>query len=790
VIPPLELTPRVAALHEEVRSARPALCSERAVLVTRFCRRRANRKRPAVLVRAGALAHVLRNKRVTIHPGELLVGNYTAHRVGGGLLPELHGVAMLEDLHAFPRRAVNPLTVAPDDRRLLLREVLPFWATRMLPLHALPKWETPRFLREQLSPTSYLINETGGVSHVVPDYAGLLRRGTAGLSEEAAARLAETPPGSDAAHFLEAVRVVCDGLEAFAAAYAREAGRLAGAEGDPARRAELEAIAAACARVPAGPARTFQEALQAILLAQIALNLESLDHSVCPGRLDQVLAPFYDADVEAGRLTREAAFELLGCFAVKLCEIVPVYSRRLTRLHGGLSNGQVVVVGGTDAEGRDATHGVSWLLLELMDRLRTRQPNYHARLHAGSPPAWRARCAAVLAGGAASPALYNDEVIVPLLVGRGVQEAHARDYAAVGCVEPVPVGRAFYSTDAALFNVPLCLELALNGGRRFGRRRRTGAATPPPADCGSAEEVLALFRRQLEHGIRRLLHDLRAVERANARRHPTPLTSALLDGCLEAARDASAGGTRYNGSGVQGVGVVEVGDSLAALDAVVFRERRATLADVVAACRRGFSGDEALRARLRRAPKYGNDDPAADRWTGRVLEAYADCLQAEDNTRGGRYAAGFYSVTAHVAFGEVVGALPSGRTGGEPFSSGLSPSNGADRRGPTATLLSCASLPLARAENGANFNLKLAPWLVAGEEGPAALEALIAGGFSAGNMQLQVNVVDPQVLMEARAHPGRHPGLVVRVSGYSAYFDDLSPAVQQEIIDRTLAESG
>jgi formate C-acetyltransferase len=782
----LALSQRVRALHEEVLAGPPALCAERALLVTRYFRGGRDRHEPMVVRKAGALGQVLRQKQVRIYPRELLVGCITTHRVGGGLFPELHGVAMLEDLFRFERRGVNPLRLSRRDRWRLLVEVLPYWLPRFLAVRARPPRGTLRFLADQLAPTFYLINETGGVSHFVPNYQGLLTRGTEGYRAEASARLAELAPGSEAAQFLRAVQVVCDGLEAFADGYRREALAQAAREPDPLRRQELRRIAEVCARVPRHPARSFHEGLQSILFAQIALNLESLDNAVSPGRLDQILYPLYARGLASATLTPEEAFELLGCFAVKLCEIVPAFSERLTRFHGGLFNGQAVVVGGTDAQGRDATNELSYLFLELMDELRTRQPNYHARLHPGSPRQYRARIARALAAGAISPALYNDGAIVPVLRAQGIPEADARDYATVGCVEPVAAGRSFRSTDAALFNLPLCLELALNRGRRFGWRRRIGAATPPAEACASTEDLIALFRVQLELAVARLLADLAAIEAANARWHPTPLTSTLIEGCLEAARDATAGGARYNASGIQGVGAVEVGDSLAAVEEVVFRGRHATLRELVEACRAGFRGGEALRERLRRAPKYGNDDPAADGYTARVMELFARCLARRANTRGGPYLAGFYSVTAHQAFGEVVGALPSGRLGGEPFSSGLSPGSGADHRGPTAALRSAAGLPLRLAGNGVNFNLQLAPWLLAGPEGPDRLRALVDGAFAAGCMQMQVNVLDPRVLIEARDHPGRHPGLIVRVSGYSAYFDDLSPAMKQEIIARML----
>jgi len=782
----IEPTDRVRRLHETVRSTRPAVSAERALLVTRYFRRRENRGKPTVIQKAEALAEVLRRKRVVIYPQELLVGCPTPYRVGGEIYPELHGVAVLEDLSRFEHRDVNPFFVAPDDRRRLRREVLPFWLGRFMAIRVRPLSRALRFVHEQLNPKLHLINETGGISHFVPDYGALLSEGTEGFRRRVGERLKRgvTEPSED--QFLRALCILCDGLDGFAAGYRDEALRLVETEPDPQRRRELEDIAAACAHVPRLPARSFREALQALLFVQIALNLESLDNSVSPGRLDQILWPYYRNDLAAGRMDAGAAFELLGCFAVKLCEIVPIFCDRITRFHGGLFNGQVVVVGGTDRQGADATNELTYLFLELMDRLRTRQPNYHARVHSGSPAPYRARIAAALGAGSVSPALYNDAVIVPLLQSRGVAEEDARDYANVGCVEPVAAGKSFFSTDAALFNVPLCLELALNRGRRFGHRRRLGVATPAVEDCGSIEDVLQLFRTQLEHAMTGLLDDLSTIEEANARWHPTPLTSLLLDGCVERARDATWGGARYNGSGVQGVGVVEVGDSLTAIETVVFRERHASMTELVRACRESFAGHERLRARLCKAPKYGNDDPFADGFVGRVMALFRAFLDGKSNTRGGAYAAGFYSVTAHQPFGQVVGALPSGRMAGTPFCNGISPGNGRDRGGPTAALRSQAALPLHLADNGVNFNLKLDPWVGGSGGSPSPLQGLIDGAFAAGCMQMQVNVLSPDILIDARDHPGRYPGLLVRVSGYSAYFDDLSPAMKQEIIERTL----
>ncbi|MBI4699750.1 MAG: glycyl-radical enzyme activating protein [Deltaproteobacteria bacterium] len=773
-----EFSPRVWRLRQAVQQSPPAICPERALLVTEYFRRHARSSEPMVLQKAEALRHVLRRRRAQIYDDELLVGSFSSKRVGGSIFPELHGVAVMEDLLAFRRREVNPLAIEPAEILALATRVLPYWSTRFLALRAFPLPRALRFVGDQLGAKRYLINETGGISHFVPDYRRLLALGTSGIAAQA--QSAEASTGDDEKRtFYRAVTIACEGIEELAAPYARLAREQAlGASAE--RRSELVRIAEICERVPRLPARGLHEALQSLLFAQIALNLESLDNAVCPGRLDQLLYPYFRTDVAAGRLSTEEARELVGCFTVKMSEIVPVFSRRITRFHGGMFNGQVVVVGGTDEHGADATNELTWIFLDAMDRLRMRQPNYHARVHRHSPPEYLGRLAAMLQDGSAAPSLMNDEVVVPMLVARGTALEHARDYSPVGCVEPAACGATFGSTDAALVNLPLCLERALGTAPGGARGRRA-------EEHGSIEELVEAFARQVEHLVAELVEDLHAVERANARLHPTPLTSALLRGCLESGRDASAGGAAYNGSGVQAVGVADVADSLAAAGDVVYRRRICDLAALREALRRDFAGAEALRGHLLRAPKYGNGDAGADAVAARVMQIFAAALGRHRNTRGGEYWAGFYSVTAHRAFGETVGALPSGRLAGRPLASGLSPASGVERFGPTAALGSTARIGAGRfARNGVNVNLKLDAATLAGERGGRALDGLVRGYFAQGGMQLQVNVLDPALLVEARDHPGRHPWLLVRVSGYSAYFDDLSPAMKQEIIERTL----
>ena len=770
---------RVWRLRQQVQEAEPAICAERALLVTEYFKDRKNRKKPMLIQKAEALAHILGKRRARIHDDELLVGCFSSKRVGGSLLPELHGVAIMEDLARFQTREVNPLRLGTREKWALATRVMPFWSTRFLALKAFPLPRAMGFIKDQLTARRYLINETGGISHIVPDYATLLALGTRGLAADARQRARDADGDSRRQEFYRAVQIVCQGLEQLAAGYAQQARRLA-QTGDAQLRAHYQELERVCQRVPAAPARTLHEAFQSLLFAQIAINLESLDNSVCPGRLDQILYRYYLADVEAGRLDAAGARELVGCFTVKMSEIVPVFSRRITRFHGGLFNGQVVVVGGTDSEGRDATNELTWIFLDAMDALRMRQPNYHARVHSRSPPEYLERIADMLRDGSAAPSLINDDVVVPMLEGRGTHLEHARDYSPVGCVEPVACGKTLGSTDAALVNLPLCLERAL--GTRHG-----GAFAAPLAADETMEALVGRLRGQVQHLVDRLVDDLSAIERANARMHPTPLTSMLLSGCLEAGVDSTSGGALYNGSGVQGVGVVDVADSLTAVDEVVFGRRLCDLAELVAALRADFEGYGWLRGHLLGAPKFGNNNARADANVDLVMGIFADALGRHQNTRGGDYWAGFYSVTAHHAFGQHVGALPSGRGAGLPLCNGLSPANGHDRLGPTAALSSVASLDLARrARNGVNVNLKIQRDALEGEGGVAALAGLVRGYFSSGGMQVQANVLDPSVLQEARDNPDLHPWLLVRVSGYSAYFNDLSPEVKQDIIDRSL----
>ena len=584
------------------------------------------------------------------------------------------------------------------------------------------------------------------------------------------------------------MRIALEGLAVYASRLADEAERKARTEADPARREELAEMARVLRKVPAGPAQTFREALQSLWLTHLAVLLESLNSAISFGRMDQYLYPYYRKDIEEGRLTREEARELLASFAAKAVEHVFLLSERISQYHGGYLVVQALIVGGMDREGNDATNDLTHLFLEVMEDYGLRDPNFQVRVHAGSPPDYLRRVAEVARRGNGMPALFFDEAIVSALAAKGYPVEEARDYGVVGCVELSLPGKSFFSTDAGLFNLPLCLELALNRGRRFGHRWRMGAATPDPASFKDMDQVLEAFEAQVGLMVERMIGDFGYIEKGNRDYHPTPYSSMLVEGCIESGRDLTEGGALYNSSGIQGVGVADVADSLAALDEVVFRKNSYKMSEVVEALRADFQGDPAydrIRAELRRAPKFGNDNPLPDGYADLVVSIFDRALSRYRNTRGGPYVPGFYSVTCHVAFGRRVGALPSGRRAGETLASSLGPANGCDSKGPTAVLCSVAGLDHDRMPNGYALNLRFDPVNLAGEEGLGKMVALIEAFDAQGGMELQFNVVDPETLADARRHPGKYPGLVVRVAGYCAYFDDLPDAVKDEIISRT-----
>jgi len=769
---------RFQRIKQQLFSEPVYLCSERAELITTFFKKYNDTSDPVIIQKAKAFRFLLQKKSVQVFEDELIAGNVGCFRKSAIIQPELSGVFGCQELLWIDRRPTTPFKISWKNRLRLMGKVLPYWLFRNMVFRAFYPF-LGRFLRyaaDQLHAKYYLINEAGGIGHFIPNYPKMLNLGVEGYLKTIQER-----EGS----FYSAVRIVCEGLLDYAHRLASEANRLTTACMDPIRAAELKEMARICRKVPRKPADTLHEALQSLWLTHLSVCLEGINSAISFGRVDQYLYPYFQKDMLSGRTTSVRAKELLLCFSAKTTEHVFLLTQNLSQYHGGYLVVQAAIIGGVDTQGNDAVNDLTYLFLDVMEESGLRDPNYQVRIHKDSPGAYLQRAAEVARKGNGVPAFFCDEAVIDSLVAHEYPIEIARDYGIVGCVEQALPGKSFLSTDAALFNLPVCLELALNQGKRFNSRRRIGAATQDPGTFRNMDEVMAAFREQVTHMVDRMIGDLVIIEQGNREFHPTPFSSMLVEGSLETGRDVTAGGALYNGSGIQGVGVADTVDSLAAIQELVFQKGDLSLDSVLAAVREDFKDTPVVRAQLAHASKFGNNRAAPDAFAGQVVRIFHDALARHTNTRKGSYVPGFYSSTSHVAFGEKTGALPSGRMAGEPFAASLGAVNGSDRLGPTALLNSVSGIDAAMAPNGYALNLRFDPNMVAGERGTNLLSSLVTGFFESGGMELQFNILDPQQLEDARNHPGRYPDLVVRVAGYCAYFDDLPDKVKLEIISRT-----
>ena len=772
---------RVDRLRERFLRGQREVCVERARYLTESYRQTEGQL--AVLRQARAFEHILGCMSVRIEPDELLVGNVTGKPLGAGVYPEGIAGRILGELPNLARRDCNTFAIAPDDERELVESILPYWRGKTTEDRARELWSpavTANF--EKVAP--FIFTELAGIGHMLVNHQRVLERGLLAVIEEASRKRQEARDKAQR-DFYEAAEIAGRAVISWANRYADEAQRLANTATDS-RRDELLAIAEACRRVPAQPARTFQEALQSILFMHYATQIESWDSAISVGRMDQFLYPVYRAEMDAGRLSRDRALELLACFYIKLSHAIPLFDADVTLAFSGLTNFANTVIGGVDGEGNDATNDLSYLMLEAMKRVRTPQPNFGVRLHKQAPRAFRDAVVQAVADGIGNLQLFNDEVVIASLTNRGVPLQEARDYGIIGCVEQAVPGKSFTSSDAALLNLPLCLELALNNGRGRLFADQLGLPTGDSRSFTGIEDVIGAFRAQVEYLVDQMVEALAGLAQAHAERRPLPLASSLTDDCLTGGLDLTAGGARYNFTGVQGVGVATVADSLAAIDRLVFDQKRTTMAELLAALDTDFEGRESLRQMLlNKAPRYGNDEDDADRFARLAVEIYCRAVEKHRNQRGGWYSPGLYSVTTHIAFGLMVGATPDGRQAGQPLSQGVSPAQGRDRRGPTAALKSVAKLDHTLVSNGLALVQMLSLGASARKDATGVLGGLLEAYFALGGQELQWNLVDRATLIAAQQNPDAYRGLVVRVAGYSALFTDLNRVVQDELIART-----
>ena len=791
----LSRTERLKERHFSLIS-NPELSIERAKYVTESYKE--TEGEPEIIRRAKAIKNVLAKISVNIWPDELIVGSYNGKELGGAFYPDANSRLSIEiEQDLIDDREQDPFSLSPADLREAKEDIIPYWRGRTLEDHARERWSEEVNDRVNMIGTGIIFTEVQGIGHIVLNYQKVLKVGLNGIIKEIDGYLSlkEDHKGRD---FYDAAKISCRAVIDFAERYAEKAQDLMREEKDEGRRKELEEIARICRKVPAKPAETFYEALQSIYFVNIIARIEDYEASVSIGRLDQILYPYYKGDMEKSRLSREEAQTLLECLYLKLSSITLLLDDIAELAFGGYTTWTNAVVGGIDENGNDATNELSFLALDAREHICLHQPNFGVRLHGGTDPRFFDRVSRSMATGKGKIQVFNDEIIIPLFEEQGITHEDATNYGIIGCVElgSVP-GKSFNSADAALFDLPYCLSLALNRGKNdvlspFRGGGQMGLVTKDPNEFKSIDDVIDAYREQLNYLVALFAEGLEGFAESYAEYHPLPFISSITEDCLKEGKDVTWGGAKYNFTSIQGVGLANVADSLAAIDKLVFKEKKITMDDLVDAIEKNFEGYEPLRQMLiNRAPKYGNDDDEVDKYAKRVVEIFSDAWKGHSpDYRGGKYIIGLYAATTNLTFGMGDPAFPSGRMYGEPLSVGITPTQGMNTSGPTAALKSAAKIDYKLVGNGGALNLKFNPSSFKGEEGVKRFSSLLKTYFEIGGIHLQCNMVDRKTLLAAKERPEEYKDLIVRPAGYSVYFVQLAPMAQDDIISRTEYQEG
>ena len=783
----MAMTERVRRLRQESLEARATVSLERARLMTEFCRRE-HRLVSAPLRRALAFRYLLESKAIHIGEGELIVGERGPAPKATPTYPEVC-CHTLEDLDVLDGREKIPFAVSEEARRIQKEEIIPFWQGRtirdLIFREMSPEWKAAY---EAGVFTEFMEQRAPG--HTVLDDK-IYRKGLLDLIAEIQDNLESLDFLNDPEAYrkreqLRAMEVVAEALIHYARRHALRARELAEETGDEERRRELLQVARVCEHVPGHPPRDFWEALQMYWFVHVGVitELNTWD-AFNPGHLDQHLEPFYRKGLEEGTLTREDAEELLQCLWVKFNNHPAPPKVGVTAEESATyTDFAQINTGGLRPDGSDAVGEVTYLILDVIQEMRLLQPSSSVQLSKKSPDRFLKRAGKIVATGFGQPSFFNADAIVQELVRQGKTVEDARAGGSSGCVEVGAFGKENYNL-TGYFNLPKVLELTLNRGVDPRTGKRVGKDVGDPSSWGSFPELMEAFRAQLRHLIQVKVRGNNVIERIWAEHIPSPFLSLVIDDCIRKGKDYHDGGARYNTSYIQGVGLGTVTDALTALKYQVFEREAVSMVDLLDSLEADFRGREKLRlALLERTPKYGNDDDYADDVMREVFEAYFQAVEGRPNTKGGRYHINLLPTTVHIYFGSVVGATSDGRKGRTPLSEGISPVQGMDRRGPTAVLKSAGKMDHLRT-GGTLLNQKLSPGLLDSSGGLEKWVHLVRSYFRMDGHHVQFNVVDVDTLRAAQAHPEQYRDLIVRVAGYSDYFCDLSPALQDEIIART-----
>jgi formate C-acetyltransferase len=824
---------RIPQLVAHLFEKTPEVESARAVLITESYKQTENE--PMVIRRAKAFAHILENIPIVIRPLELIVGSTTIAPHSCQTYPEFSYEWLESEFETLETRSADPFHISERAKKELL-EADKYWKGKTSSELATAYMEPETLLameHNMFTPGNYFYN---GVGHVTVKYWEVLEIGFGGIKAKAEEELAKCSI-TDAnyqkkSRLLQAMMMSCDAAITYARRYARLALEEAEKCTDSTRKRELLQIAQNCANVPEKGATGFYEACQSFWFVQQLLQIESSGHSISPGRFDQYMYPYYKKDIDAGKITREFAQELMDCIWVKMNDLSKCRDAASAEGFAGYGLFQNLIAGGQNAEGIDVTNDLSFMCIQACHHVFLPQPSFSIRVWNGSPHEFLVKAAELTRTGIGLPAYYNDEVIIPSLMSRGLTLEDAREYNIIGCVEPQKAGKTCGWHDAAFFNMCRPLELVFSNGMDKGAQ--VGPQTGDVEKMVTFEEFYRAYKIQMEYAIKLMVNADNAIDMAHAERCPLPFLSAMVDDCMKSGKTFEEGGAVYNFSGPQGFGIANVTDSLYAVKKLVYEEKKVTMKELKGMLAlnygKGLAEEDAayMVTQIARAmqeggrevgeneiaaifksvkeasespkvkaegerilelienvPKFGNDVDEIDEFAREAAYTYTKPVERYYNPRGGRFQAGLYPVSANVPLGEQTGATPDGRLAHTPVADGVSPTSGKDTNGPTAAANSVSKLDHYIASNGTLFNQKFHPSALSGKDGLENFVGLIRSYFDQKGSHMQFNVVDRETLLDAQAHPEQYRHLVVRVAGYSALFTTLSKSLQDDIIRRT-----
>ena len=784
----MKMTERIRKLREQSLNAENRISAERALLITEFYQSGMADAEPVPVQRALAFKYILEHKYICVNEGELIVGERGPAPKATPTYPEIciHSLQDLEILNDRPKVSFK----SDETPRAAYRDIIiPYW-----------KGKSNRDRIFQNLPQEWKEAYTAGVftefqEQRAPGHTALgikmFRTGLLDLKEEIAESLAKTdlvndPEGVDKRDELRAMDIVCDAMIRYAERYAERLEELAAEEKDPVRKKELEKMAAICRRVPAHAPTTVHEALQHYWFIHLGVvtELNPWD-SFNPGRLDQSLYPLYKKQLEEGTVTQEEVYEMLQSFWVKFNNHPSPPKVGVTAEESNTYTDFCLInVGGVKEDGSDGVNEMSYILLDVIREMRLLQPSSMIQVSKKNPDRFIRAAVEIIKTGFGQPSVFNTDALVQEMLRAGKDVRDARNGGCSGCVETGAFGTEAYIL-TGYFNLPKILELTLNDGFDKRTGKQIGLKTGTATDYRTYEELFAAYKAQVQHFMRIKLTGNNIIERIFMKYMPVPFLSVLIEDCIRNGKDYMCGGARYNSSYVQGVGLGSITDMLTALRYHVYDKKTIAMETMEKALANDFKGFEELQYQLvYHTPKYGNDDDYADEQEVQVFDMYYDVLSGHKSPRGADYRVNMLPTTCHVYFGKVTGATPDGRNAWKVLSEGISPVQGADTNGPTAVIRSAAKIDHIKT-GGTLLNQKFTPSLLSTEEGCNNLVHLIRAYFRMDGHHIQFNVVDADTLREAQKHPEDYRDLIVRVAGYSDYFNDLGEDLQNEIICRT-----